>query len=305
MKSNIEAVDNLLHSAQRADGYAPFSEQFLLGLRDDALGHQHFVQEEHGQLAGVLALDGATAEMAVAPDHRRHGVGTALLAQARAALADAAEPDDAAQPSEAADLQVWAHGNVAAAQAFAAAHGMEPVRRLWVMEVAGSALEAAATGPAPEMTVANYAESVERWGKDTVDEAWLEVNNQAFSWHPEQGGWDLARLHRGMEAEWFDPADVILLWDETAGATPALAGFHWTKWHTEETPAFGEVYVVGLADAYRGRKLGGPLLRAGLRRMLDRGADRVILYVESDNGPAVKAYEALGFAAAEEHAVYR
>ena len=69
-------------------------------------------------------------------------------------------------------------------------------------------------------------------------------------------------------------------------------------------PGFGEVYVVGLADAYRGRRLGGPLLNAGPQRMTEKGAERVILYVEADNVPAVKAYERLGFDIAENHVVY-
>ena len=60
----------------------------------------------------------------------------------------------------------------------------------------------------------------------------------------------------------------------------------------------------GLASAFRGRGLGGPLLRLGLEHMVGKGADRVILYVEADNGPAVKVYEDLGFTVAEEHVVW-
>ena len=62
--------------------------------------------------------------------------------------------------------------------------------------------------------------------------------------------------------------------------------------------------MVGLSDDYRGRRLGGPLLNAGLQRMVEKGATRVILYVEADNEPAVKAYERLGFKIAENHVVY-
>ncbi|WP_301200193.1 mycothiol synthase, partial [Corynebacterium stationis] len=161
--------------------------------------------------------------------------------------------------------------------------------------------------PQTELVVANYARSVERFGKEHVEKQWLKSNNQAFSWHPEQGGWDIERLHRGMEPDWFDEEDVIFFWDvpaDSAQQLPEMAGFHWTKWHDEVSPGFGEVYVVGLSDDYRGRRLGGPLLNAGLQRMVEKGATRVILYVEADNEPAVKAYERLGFKIAENHVVY-
>ena len=50
--------------------------------------------------------------------------------------------------------------------------------------------------------------------------------------------------------------------------------------------------------------MGGPLLQIGLRRMVEKGAQRVILYVEADNDPALKAYERLGFEVDEEHVVW-
>lgn len=80
-----------------------------------------------------------------------------------------------------------------------------------------------------------------------------------------------------------------------------LLGFHWTKWHGHGT---GEVYVIGLATAAQGAGLAGPLLRDGLRRQTERGARRVILYVEADNARAVALYRKMGFTRAEEHVVY-
>ena len=309
-------VKELLAAAAKADGVDAFSEQFVLGLDDARVNHRHFIATEDDPVVGVLASDGSAAEMAVAPAARRRGIATQLVRAAGVA-------------------DVWAHGNLPAARGFAAAADMHATRELLVMAVEGTELQKSADAAeqrAGDGIFLNYTESVEKWGAEHVDAEWLRVNNDAFDWHPEQGGWDSVRLDRAREVSWYDPADVILLWasavsgetadagngetadagnGETADAgnvettdAPRLMGFHWTKWHTEETPAFGEVYVVGLASDYRGGGRGGPLISAGLRRLVEKGARRVILYVEGDNEAAVKAYEKLGFSTVEEHVVY-
>ena len=46
-------------------------------------------------------------------------------------------------------------------------------------------------------------------------------------------------------------------------------------------------------------------MRAGLEHLAAGGSRRVILYVEADNGPAVRRYGELGFTVAERHVVYK
>lgn len=69
----------------------------------------------------------------------------------------------------------------------------------------------------------------------------------------------------------------------------------------------GEVYVVGIDPSAQGRGLGRALTLAGLRHLEGQGVDEVILYVESDNLPARKVYDSLGFTHAESdtHVQYR
>lgn len=278
-----DRVRPLLEAAEAHDGIAAFSEAFVQGLDDDRVRHIHFLSEHDGEVVACagLAEDGS-AELVVHPEHRRAGIGEALARKVQA---------------EHADASLWAHGNLPGAQALAAKLGLKVARELLVMGISADDIAHRAPELPAGFEALDYVGAVERWGRDAVEKQWLEVNNDAFSWHPEQGGWDVERLHRAMEAEWFDPAGVQLLYDGDK-----LAGFHWTKRHPDGT---GEVYVVGLASRCRGEGMGGPLMQAGLQHLVEGGSPQVILYVEADNIPAVKRYEQLGFEVCESHVVYQ
>ncbi|MDQ4091752.1 MAG: mycothiol synthase, partial [Actinomycetota bacterium] len=121
--------------------------------------------------------------------------------------------------------------------------------------------------------------------------AWLEVNNRAFHWHPEQGGWDLETLLNRQAQPWFDPSGFLL--HEREGK---LAAFCWTKVHTHHDPPLGEVYVVAVDPGFRGLGLGRAMVLAGLEHLAGKGLTTAMLYVDSDNAGARRLYEELGFA---------
>lgn len=122
------------------------------------------------------------------------------------------------------------------------------------------------------------------------EEAWLKLNNDAFSWHPEQGDWDLATIHSREAESWFDP-DGFLLY-EIEGE---LAAFCWTKIHTHVDHNLGEIYVIAVDPKRRGQKLGKLMCVAGLNYLAEKGLSVAMLYVESTNKSALKLYEHLGF----------
>jgi mycothiol synthase len=130
-----------------------------------------------------------------------------------------------------------------------------------------------------------------------ADEAeFLRVNNAAFDWHPEQGGWDLDQVKLREAEPWFDPEGFLLAVDDE----DRLLGFHWTKVHAHDGNGrdhepIGEVYVLGVDPAARGMRLGSALTLAGLQHLRDRGLRQVMLYVEGDNDAAVRVYRDLGF----------
>jgi mycothiol synthase len=220
---------------------------------------------------GFALLRGSELDLAVAPEARGHGVGTAL---AEAALAEAPP-----------GVTAWSHADHPAARALAARLGLVAARELWVMERGAGPVEV----PDVEgVTIRGYR-------PEDADEV-LRVNAAAFAHHPEQGSMDAANLAERMAEPWFDPAGLLV-----ADAGDGLLAFHWTKQHSD---TLGEVYVVAVDPAAQGRGLGRAVTAAGLAHLASLGVRRIILYVESDNTAAVATYSRLGFLHSSTHVQY-
>ena len=270
-----DVVRRLVDDATAADGVAPVGEQVLRQLDSPEAEHLLAIDPD-GSVVGYLHLvaGSAIAELVVRPDARRHGVGATLV---RAAVGRRGP-----------QVRLWAHGTLPAARALAHAAHMRPVRELILME--------RPLRDIPEFAVPQNV-SIRTYSGSGDDAAMLRVNNAAFSWHPEQGGWSEADVAARTGEPWFDPDGLFLAFDAASGD---MLGFHWTKVHADETGAGpGEVYVLGVDPAAQGRGLGRVLTLLGLhhlaRRLDDRHDATVILYVESDNAAAIKTYETLGF----------
>lgn len=267
-----DEVSGLLGAAQAADGVAPVGEAVILRLRPGTPGSRHLLARDGADLVGYLHLDvfgdadgNEVAELAVHPDHRRRGIGRALVE----AVAERPKP-----------LRVWSHGGHPGAEALATGAGYRKVRELLRLR---RPLGADLPRPALPEGVALRAFVP---GRDEA--AVVYVNHRAFAWHPEQGAMSIEDVRQKEEQPWFDPAGFLLAVD----ADERLLGFHWTKAHTAE---LGEVYVVGVDPDAQGGGLGKAITLAGLAHLRDTGLTEVMLYVESDNAAALAVYERLGF----------
>ena len=183
------------------------------------------------------------------------------------------------------DVTAWSHVDDPAARAIAARVGFAATRELWVMRRGASPVDV------PEID----GVTIRGYRPEDADEV-LRVNAEAFAHHPEQGSMDAANLAERMVEPWFDPAGLLV-----ADAGTGLLGFHWTKQHSA---VLGEVYVVAVDPAAQGRGLGRALTAAGLAHLAELGVREIILYVESDNAPAIATYSRLGFAHTQTHVQY-
>ncbi|MBD0292989.1 MAG: mycothiol synthase [Jiangellaceae bacterium] len=262
------AVAAIRDAATKADHVGPMSEQALLRVRFDAPETEHLLGLDDGVLAGYAQLDhaGSSAEVVVHPDHRRRGIGRALVTELLSV-------------ARGREVRVWAHGDLPAAAALAAATGFAKVRSLWLMRRPIDA-------DLPELRIP-YGITVHTFRPGVDDEAWVAVNARAFADHPEQGRLTVADLHQRTQQPWFDPAGFFVAW-----RAATMAGFHWTKVHDATT---GEVYVLGIDPTERGNRLGKALLLVGLHHLQRRGLAEAILYVEETNTAGIGLYTELGF----------
>jgi mycothiol synthase len=272
------AVEHLLQAAERADGHPPVDEHRWLDMAEGGRasyaglvawepGHDHpvaYAQVSRGR-ADSWALD-----LAIDPHHRydARAIAPELLHASLALIAD----------EGGGHVHLWVHQPTATHDEIATSVGLERGRDLLQLRV---------PLPLPESTP-DIALRPFRPGVD--EDAWLDVNNRAFDWHPEQGGWTREDVDAREQEPWFDPDGFLL--HEIDGH---LAGFCWTKVHGDHDPPLGEIYVIAVDPDLAGRGLGRALTVAGLDHLAQRGIEWGMLYVDAENVPARRLYEKLGF----------
>ncbi|HEU5474132.1 MAG TPA: mycothiol synthase [Actinophytocola sp.] len=276
---DVETVRELLLAVRARDGRPEVVPAGSLP-RELRGGRHGLASGPDGELAGYLHVDTAgdargraVVELFVHPRMRRRGVGSTLTESLLGRI-------------DTRPVRAWSHGDHPGAARIAARFGFDRVRELLKL---GLDFE---SGDAPRLPVPTWPAGVRVRtfvpGQDEPDV--VAVNRRAFDWHPEQGALTVDDLAAAEDEPWFDPDGFFLAVDPE----DRLLGFHWTKVHAGPPPV-GEVYVVGVDPDAQGGGLGRALTLAGLHHLHRGGLSKVILYVESDNAPAVAVYRRLGF----------
>lgn len=276
-----DSVRALLLAAREADGTPevdadePLPREFRGGRHLHATDGDALVGYAHVDTAGD-AFGNQIVELIVHPAHRNKGVGTALADEVLAIDSP---------------LRLWSHRDHPAAARIAAHRNLARVRELLIMRLDNDV-------PLAEPRWRDGT-SVRAFVPGQDEAAMVAVNKRAFDWHPEQGMLTEADVVATERESWFDPSGFFLATDNNSDK---IIGFHWTKVHGDNT---GEVYVVGVDPDAQGGGLGTALTLVGLHYLRERGVDDIILYVESDNKPAVAVYTRLGFTLAYTNVAYQ
>jgi mycothiol synthase len=286
----VAQVRDLVAAGTAADGRSPLSDDTLAALARPGGRSRHILVQAGPDLVGygsLVPVDGPRpmlAELAVHPGARGRGVGRKILA----ALSGLAGPGG---------FTIWAHGIDEAGARWARQAGYTRERVLLLLRRPLTDPVPAPSWP-PGVRVRTFEPGAD-------EDAWLAANRAAFTELPDQGSWRPADLQARMQEPWFDPAGFFLALDDDA---EEVLGFHWTKRHPcpscDGPGVDGEVYVLGIVPAARGRGLAQSLALVGLHHLQGAGATTAHLYVDAANTAAVRLYEGLGFAVSESDVLY-
>jgi mycothiol synthase len=269
-------IDSLLEAVERADAQRPLSDHMWLDLRQG--GRPGFAgllgwQDDHDHLVAYCQVsrgnESWSLDLVVHPHHRYEmtTIGPEML---RAAI-------NIIQAEGGGHVHWWVFEPTPTYTSLAADIGLLPGRTLLQLRV-----------QLPLTQSTDIETCAFRVGKDEAQ--WLDVNNRAFADHPEQGDWSSETLASRFATRWFKPEGLLLHHEDNQ-----LAGFCWTKLHTDTTPNLGEIYVVAVDPAFARRGLGRALTIAGLQHLSTEGAPVGMLYVAADNLAALSLYRSLGF----------
>ncbi len=273
------AIRAIMEASLAVDAIPGFAasdiERALVRLVPDPEGT--VVALESGRIVGYCTPH--QDDLTVDPAARRRGHGRRLVAAALDTVRRRGLEDE---------LQLYVPPHLPGSVAFAEALGFRYRSSLWQFE-----LDAARDVPSPA-----FPDDVRTRAFDLLIDAdlevWLRFMLATFEGHPTRMTWTLPVIRHIHEAPSFDPNDILIV--TAADAPDRPVAFSVIRLDTPEPGTrTGEMMLIGVLPAWRGRGLGRALLRWGVTELRERGAGKVELSVEARNERATNLYRSHGF----------
>ncbi len=108
------------------------------------------------------------------------------------------------------------------------------------------------------------------------------------------GGWDKSEIMIKFRNPNFEPEGIFIGYSDNvpAGIIWVLIDYSLSKIRNTK---IGWVAFLGLREGYRGRRYGRTLLAHGLKYLFNKGVEKVLLWVNSENSVAVRLYRMFNF----------
>jgi len=301
--ADLDALAALINAADAADraGFTTTARRLQAHLhrpgRDPA--RDVFLAVIDGQLVGYARLDPRRGERedvircegVVLPAHRRRGIGTALLRRAyqRAGELCGEHPGH---------FDIHARQRMAGLNELCLSFGMQPVRYFfWMVHPDLRAIDKPSFPPGFRLVDGTTFHDLA---------ARTTALNEAFARH-----WGFTPIRLADTAYMvcqptYQPENSLIALDEAG----QVAGFCTADTTPDQVLNLGgdtgQVSILGVRPAYRGRGLGRALLLSAMHRIRAAGLPRAALGVDGDNVTgARRLYESVGFREANRSIVYR
>ncbi len=275
---DLPAVHQLVNAASKADQTSPITRDELRAISNPA-DETAVAALSSGEIAGfawwdLSDLTSVAFDGWVHPDHRRKGVGTALLVAI----------EQRARDSAIKQLTGRVLSTTPGAQVLFRLRGFAETRRFdrrWTDLPDGLSMPAAPTG----ITLRLFRES------DLVE--LVDADNDAFSTHWGSKPVTVEQFcKRMMQQPYYHPSLWALACDESQNGR--IAAICLCRPCEFGGPHDGWVSHLGVRPAYRARSLGRLVLHYGLWNLQQADFTRAGLHVDSQNVPAIRLYESMG-----------
>jgi mycothiol synthase len=272
------AIRAIMTASLEADAIPGFVasdiERAIVRMRPDPEGT--VVAVEDGAVVGYCTPH--FDDLTVSPAARRRGHGRRLVP---AAL-------DIVRRRELDELQLYVPPHLPASVAFATELGFRYRSSLWQFVLADDRSVPPPSFP-PDVIVRPFGAT------ESADfDAWTAFMHDAFEGHPTRVTWTPSVIEAVHADPAFDPTAVLIVAASIDPDRPVA----FARVELHDDPAAGrtgDVGLIGVLPAWRGRGLGRELLRWAVTTLRDRGAGRIELSVEAGNDRATGLYRAHGF----------